>query len=168
MNFRLADMQDLQQLHSMYQEIIRDMCEKGIDIWDEIYPCAFFADDIRQKKLYVLCDGETIAAAYTLCDSNPGSEAVVWQNDTGKALYLDRFGVNVRCMRKGIGSIMLQKAEETARQQGAAHLRLFVVDINTPAIRLYEKNGFARASGRFDEVIDDDLTLHEYGYEKAL
>lgn len=168
MTFRLANMQDLPQLQSMYQEITRDMYEKGIDIWDEIYPCTFFADDIRQNSLYVLCDGETIAAAFVLCDCNPGSEAVVWQHKSGKAVYLDRFGVNVRYMRKGIGSMMLQKAAETARQLGAANLRLFVVDINTPAIKLYEKNGFARAAGSYDEVIDDTCLLHEYGYEKAL
>lgn len=53
-------MQDLPQLQAVYQDIIRDMCEKGIDIWDEVYPRAFFADDIRQKSLYVLCDDEII------------------------------------------------------------------------------------------------------------
>ena len=32
-------------------------------------------------------------------------------------------------------------------------------------IRLYEKNGFVRAGGVYREVIDERLTLCEYGYE---
>ena len=54
-------MQDLEQLKAVYREIIRDMEERGINIWDDIYPCEFFADDIKKKRLYVLTDGEEIA-----------------------------------------------------------------------------------------------------------
>ncbi|EFC99841.1 hypothetical protein CLOSTHATH_01950 [Hungatella hathewayi DSM 13479] len=39
------------------------------------------------------------------------------------------------------------------------------MDINKPAIHLYMKNGFEQADGIYDEVIDDDLVLHEYGFE---
>jgi ribosomal protein S18 acetylase RimI-like enzyme len=63
---------------------------------------------------------------------------------------------------------MLAKAREVAKTLGAEYLRLFVVDINEPAIRLYTKNGFTKAMGVYDEVIDDDLVLHEYGYEIPL
>ena len=40
------------------------------------------------------------------------------------------------------------------------------MDINEPAINLYVKNGFKKAEGVYDEVIDDDLVLHEYGFER--
>ncbi|MGN0478235.1 MAG: hypothetical protein ACI4GO_02260 [Hominenteromicrobium sp.] len=63
---------------------------------------------------------------------------------------------------------MLTKAREAAKAGGAAYLRLFVVDVNKPAIRLYEKNEFVRADGDYDEVIEDDLILHEFGYELEL
>ena len=48
---------------------------------------------------------------------------------------------------------------------GARYLRLFVVDINEPAIQLYEKNNFSKAKGIYDEVFDDGFILHEFGYE---
>ena len=51
------------------------------------------------------------------------------------------------------------------QELGAEYVRLFVVDINKPAIHLYMKNGFEQADGIYDEVIDDDLVLHEYGFE---
>ena len=47
MEFSLAVMQDLAQLKSMYKEIIKNMNENGIQIWDDIYPCEFFEDDIK-------------------------------------------------------------------------------------------------------------------------
>ena len=42
------------------------------------------------------------------------------------------------------------------------------MDINQPAINLYIKNGFKRAEGIYDEIIDDNLTLHEYGFERQV
>lgn len=34
-----------------------------------------------------------------------------------------------------------------------------------PAINLYLKNGFRQVDGIYEERIDDDLTLREYGFE---
>jgi ribosomal protein S18 acetylase RimI-like enzyme len=93
---------------------------------------------------------------------------VNWKDNAGKALYIDRLGVNVNYSRKGIGSYMLTKAREKAKTLGAEYLRLFVVDINKPAICLYIKNGFTKAMGVYEEIIGDDLVFHEYGYEIVL
>lgn len=60
---------------------------------------------------------------------------------------------------------MLNKAKEMAKTLGAEYLRLFVVDINKPAIQLYIKNEFIKADGVYDEIFDDGFVLHEYGYE---
>ena len=83
-------------------------------------------------------------------------------------MYLDRLAVSPVYAGQGIGSRMLTLARQTAQAQGAQQLRLFVVQENRPAIRLYEKNGFLRAGGVYQEVIDDTLTLCEYGYEIPL
>lgn len=79
-----------------------------------------------------------------------------------------RFGIIINYLRKGIGSLILEKVKETAKALGAEYLRLFVVDINQPAIHLYVKNGFKKIDGIYDEVIDEELVLHEYGYEIML
>lgn len=168
MDFRLAAMQDLPRLKAVYKDIIQDMNDKQIQIWDDVYPCGFFEEDIANGRLYVLCDNAELVSAFALCDKNAGEKSVRWRDECGKALYLDRFGVNVNYSGKGIGSFMLTKAKETAKSAGAEYLRLFVVDINKPAIRLYEKNNFTKSDGIFIEIIDDDFSLHEYGYEAAL
>lgn len=168
MHFRLACIQDLPQLKAMYRDIIQEMNDNRIQIWDEIYPCNLFDEDIKNKRLYVFVENDNLISAFALCDTNSGAQKVNWQDNRSKALYLDRLGVNVSYKRMGIGSRMLEKAKETAKKAGAEYLRLFVVDINKPAIHLYTKNGFTMADGVYDEFIDDDLTLHEYGFEATL
>lgn len=168
MDFRLAVMQDLQQLKVVYKKIIKNMDDNNIQIWDDIYPLDFFEEDIQSNRLYVLYNHDELVSAFVLCSTNSGESSVKWKDNNGKALYLDRFGVNVDYLREGIGSVMLAKAKKTAKALGAEYLRLFVVDINKPAIHLYDKNGFQKVDGTYDEVIDNDLVLHEYGYEAVL
>ncbi len=166
-SFRLrkAAGSDLAELKAMYGRIIEKMNADGIAIWDDFYPCELFENDIRDQQLYVLTDGGTIVSAFTLLDDISGSSSVEWQLSSERPIYLDRFGVNTEYRRCGIASLALEKAQETALSLGADCLRLFVVDINSPAISLYEKNGFIRAKGIFTDIIDDELVLHEYGYE---
>ena len=165
MNFRLAVMQDLPQLKVMYRKIVKNMNEHGIQIWDDIYPCEFLAEDIEKQQLYILIENENIISVFSLCDTNAGENAVQWQENSAKALYIDRLGVDVRYIKRGIGSFMLAKAKEAAKSSKAEYLRLFVVNVNEPAIKLYIKNGFIKADGIFNKVFDDGFTLHEYGYE---
>ncbi|WP_278244012.1 GNAT family N-acetyltransferase [Clostridium tunisiense] len=142
------------------------MNRNNIPIWDEIYPCEFFRDDIENNRLYLLVEeNEDIVAAFALCESNAGESYAKWKNAYDKALYLDRFGVNVDYSRRGIGSIMLEHAIILANQKSAKYLRLFVVDINKPAINVYLKNGFRQVDGIYEEKIDDDFILREHGFE---
>ncbi|MGB4609141.1 MAG: GNAT family N-acetyltransferase [Saccharofermentanales bacterium] len=95
-------------------------------------------------------------------------ESIEWENINSKSLYLDRFAVNVNYSKKGIGSLMISKAKQIAKESGAEYLRLFVVDINKPAIQFYEKNGFRKAIGIYTEVFDVGFKLRQFGYEIKL
>lgn len=163
--FRLAVMQDLPRLKDMYKRIVKNMEEQGIPVWDDVYPTEFLAEDIEKQRLYVLLDDGEIVSAFALCDTNAGENVVQWKDESAKALYLDQLGVDVRYAKKGIASFMLARAKEIAKASGAAYLRLFVVDINEPAINLYRKNGFTKVPGVYEEAFDDGFVLREYGYE---
>ena len=54
MNFRLAVMQDLPRLKAMYEDIIQNMNNNQIQIWDDIYPCEFF-DEILKITAFMFC-----------------------------------------------------------------------------------------------------------------
>lgn len=64
MDFRLAVVQDLPQLKGMYKQIIENMNEQDIQIWDDVYPCEFFAEDIKNQRLYVLLNGSEIVSGF--------------------------------------------------------------------------------------------------------
>jgi len=168
MEFRPAQAADLPQLKAVFGRIIQDMNQKGIEIWDDVFPCEFFAGDIEAGALYVMTDKDAIVSAFAMYPALRGMDAVQWPQHGARAMYLNRFGVSVDYARRGMGSAMLRHAAALAREQGAEALRLFVVDINLPAIRLYEKNGFVRAGGMLREEITEDFVLNEYGYELDL
>ncbi|UWO54480.1 GNAT family N-acetyltransferase [Catenibacterium mitsuokai] len=168
MDFRQAVMQDLPQLKDMYKRIIKNMNEQNIQIWDDIYPCEFFEDDIKNNKLYILLNNGEIVSAFVLSDTNSGETAVEWNDNHAKAVYIDRLGVNIKYLKKGLGSLMLDKAKEIAKTLNAEYLRLFVVDINIPAIQLYTKKEFVKVNGVYNEIFDDGFVLHEHGYEIKL
>lgn len=164
MSIRLAKNDDLSFLKVMYQKIVENMEQNHISIWDEVYPSEFLKEDIDREQLYILEDEGRIKAAFALCESNEGARCVKWPLRNAKACYIDRFGVNVDYLRQGIGSKALLEAAALSHRKGAGSLRLFVVDSNLPAIGLYEKNGFIRAQGIYEEKIDEDLSFREYGY----
>lgn len=167
MKLKLAKKNDLNNLKATYKEIIENMNKSNIDIWDEIYPCEFFKNDIENKSLYVLNEGDDIVAAFALSKSNDGENHVKWENAKEKALYIDRLGVNVNYLRQGIGGIIIKNAIELAKAQNVKYLRLFVVDVNKPAINLYLKNGFKQVDGIYEEKFDD-FVLCEYGFEMEI
>lgn len=165
MDLKLAAMDDLPELKAVYKKIIECMDENNIPIWDDIYPCELFNEDIKSNRLYILTENSDIISAFVLSESNAGSENIIWKNKHAKALYLDRLGVNVNYMRRGIGGLTLVKAIALAKEKGAEYLRLFVADINKPAISLYIKSGFLPADGLYEEIIDDGFILRELGFE---
>lgn len=167
MEVRLAKKKELARIQGIFRSIIEQMERDGLMIWDEIYPCEFFEDDIEKGQLYLLVEGEEIAAAFALCAANDGGSAVEWEDAGAKAYYLDRLGVNVGFRRQGVGRQAVQQAMGLARGKGAGYLRLFAVDVNEPAIRLYENCGFRRAGGIYEQEIDD-IVLREYGFERKL
>lgn len=165
MEFRLALLSDLDKIKEMYRQIVKKMNEDNLQIWDEIYPCNFFEEDIKNNQMYILIDNDEIISAFVLCDTNSGEKEIKWNNNLKKAMYLDRLGVNINYSHKGIGSLMINKAKEITKSLENEYLRLFVVDTNIPAIHLYIKNGFKKAEGIYEEVFEDGFSLCEYGYE---
>ena len=165
MIFRLATLQDLPRLKDMYRRIIAYLDEVNMQIWDDYYPCELLEGDVEKQQLYVMVQGDTPVAAFALCQSSGGANHVEWEEPGASALYLERLGVDTLHMRSGLASQMLQKAVEVTREQGREYLRLFAASSNPPSLALYRKNGFRQAKGIFEEVIDENWTLSEYGFE---
>ena len=87
MEFRLAEIDDLEELKEMYRLIIRNMNDNNIQIWDDIYPCEFLENDIINNQMYILIDENEIISAFALCNFHAGVKEVQWNKDLCKSIY---------------------------------------------------------------------------------
>ncbi|MDD3288684.1 MAG: GNAT family N-acetyltransferase [Alphaproteobacteria bacterium] len=166
MELRTAKKEDLPALEMMFKNIVEVMYKNGITIWNECYPYEEFAGDIENKSLYLITDGDEIAAAFGVYNAVNGQDCFEWKDNAAKAVYLSRVGVNVKFLRRGIGKLVLKHALEMAKLQNAKFLRLLVSDVNKPAINLYRKSGFKQAIGVYNEFSESlNKNIVELGFE---
>ena len=168
MTFRLATTKDLKSLKTMYSEIADNLTKNNIKIyWSEFYPYEEIeAVDINNNTFYVLEQHDKIVGGINLSHSHEKADNVSWNSKNAKAIYISKLGVNTHHLKKGIGTMLIENAKQLAKKQGTNAIRLFVVDINTPAINLYEKNGFLKIKDTVQEYLDyHGVTLTELGYE---
>jgi ribosomal protein S18 acetylase RimI-like enzyme len=87
-----------------------------------------------------------------------GTCAILRDGD-GSALQLAKMAVDERFQGKQIGKLLGRAAIERARQAGASSLRLETNSKLTPAIRLYEKLGFAHMPTRESSYARADVQM---------
>lgn len=166
MNFRKGKTEDIIKINKIYEKIIENMVNQGIDIWKIFNPCNFFEEDIKNERLYLLEDEEKdeIAGAFVVFNETKGAKYINWSNNE-KAIYLSRLGVNPEYQNKGIGKKLIEKSKEIAKEKNAKSVRLLVVDINVPAYQFYKKNNFTKAEGIYYDKVNEETTFTEYGLE---
>lgn len=165
MTFRKATANDLSELKALFITIADNLNSRGIHIWDEHYPGTAFSEDVEKERLYLLENEGEIISAFALLDEDEDIDAVQWENQQASACYLYRMGMIPSYYGKGIGTFMLKQAARLTKEKGREYLRLFVADINPPAIRFYQKNGYTPADGALQKK---GLSFLLYGYEKRV
>ncbi len=165
LTLRLANNSDLPQITSFYKDVVDNLNQNNIPIWNDIYPACTYQDDINNQVLYLLLNDQEILAIFAVDKLNTEEGSVQWLEPSAKALYLYRISVKVDYLNQGIGKLALDQAMKVAKEKGAEYLRLLVGDINVPAIKFYLRWGMRQAPGFFDEKIEDGSVLHEYGFE---
>lgn len=167
MEFRKAFKSDLYQLNRVFSDIVHDLDDRNIHVWDEEYPFCSFPEDVEKGGLYVLYDNDKLVSAFAIYEENISAPYVNWQDNNAKALYVERLGVNTEYYRQGIAEFMMDRASDLVRGAGFEYLRLFVAEINLPAIAFYKKAGFVFADGVYVDEIGGS-PLPELGMEKKI
>ncbi|MBE6122758.1 MAG: ribosomal-protein-alanine N-acetyltransferase [Erysipelotrichaceae bacterium] len=138
--------------------MIRKMTEGDLDEIDRLEKELFSSPWPREEYIYEL-------------KQNPFSNLIVIEEDGEIAAYCDwwiiyeqaqiaTIGVREKSRRKGYGQMMIDEIVKDADAHGCDFLSLEVRVSNTPAIRLYEKNGFIQANIRKNYYEDN----HEDAY----
>ena len=92
----------------------------------------------------------------------PGS---VWVQTVLNEGYIGNVAVRCRARRRGVADSLLSRLEETAAGQGLSFLTLEVRSGNDPALRLYEKHGYARVGlrpGYYSDPKEDAVLMTKW------
>jgi ribosomal protein S18 acetylase RimI-like enzyme len=141
------------------------MRKNGICQWDEIYPNKeIITNDVNSRSLYVLELKNICMAAVTLDgEQEPAYLDVPWMGGE-PALVVHRLCVDPAFQGKGIGSRMMDFAEEYARQNAYVSIRLDAYSGNPKAVCLYERRGYRKTG----QVYFPRRTMPFSCYEKML
>ncbi len=137
--FRRAAPRDGDAVLSLYRTMIgREFC-----VWDDAYPTdREIRHDTETGNLYVLCDGSEIVACLSVMPENELDALPLWQSSE-KPRELARICVRGEYRGRGLAGKMVAAITDHLRGEGVTALRLSVARGNIPALRTYEKQGFA-------------------------
>jgi GNAT superfamily N-acetyltransferase len=144
MEITRAKAADLIEILYLFRVCILDMNKKGLKHWNSTYPGPdLIQQDLREGAIYVVKDKGVCKGLFTLNDKEPEEYSQVNFPDNGaKPLFLQRMIVHPKWQGKGIAKMMIDFAQQHARENGYNCLRLDVYKPSEGARSLYEKQYF--------------------------
>ena len=147
-----------------FQRAVAHMQANGIDQWDALYPQrAILEADIAAGQLWLLRINDQFAAAVVLnSQQDIEYQQVDWLYLSEPIAVIHRLCVDPVFQGRGVGAETLRRTETLAKQQGYCTIRLDAFPQNSPALRMYQRQGY-RLAGR----VNFRKGLN-YCYEKSL
>lgn len=143
---RKAELTDLAAIKSLTEACALGMERKGIFQWNENYPSREkLQSDIRKQELFVLERENEIQGIIVLTpDMDEEYVPVEWLTPNGRNLYVHRLATNPGQWGSGYGRILMDFAEDFARENGYVSVRLDTFSQNDRNQRFYEIRGYRR------------------------
>jgi GNAT superfamily N-acetyltransferase len=141
-----ADFGHIPSVDRIISACMQTMRMNGIYQWDEIYPNRkIISNDIKSRSMYVVEYNNVCIAAVTLDrKQEPAYMNIAWSGGE-PALVVHRLCVALDYQGKGIGGRLMDFAEDYARENAYASIRLDAYIGNPKAVRLYERRGYRKA-----------------------
>jgi GNAT superfamily N-acetyltransferase len=133
-----AEAQDLPEIYRLFEQAIQFQKERNYIGWNN-YDKAFIQEDIRNKQLYKILNGELTLGIFSVCYSDP----LIWREmENGDAIYLHRIVLNREIRGIKLFSLLLDWALKHARQKHLKKLRMDTWAENEKLINYYKSYGF--------------------------
>ena len=146
MIFRKAEKEDFDKVRSLYWTLIdREQDDPSFPHWKKgIHPSdEMIRNSIDKEELYVLADGDTVAACVIANGEKvDGYLDVPWQIDSEEVIVLHVLAVHPDQRGKGLARRLVENVIEVERTAGKKAVRLDVIENNVAAEKLYQKLGF--------------------------
>lgn len=146
MNIRKGLETDIPAILSLLRNAVRDMEAGGIFQWDDAYPNEIIVSaDINKETLWVYEDDGVLKAIITLNELQDEEYAdIPWLCHDGSPMVIHRLCVDPVFKGRGIGSLLVSFAEDFAKTNGHASIRLDAYSQNPRSLALYERLGYVR------------------------
>lgn len=141
MEFKQAELKDMEQFYEIIDQRIRWMDEVGLKQWNhtgywERYPKEYYLENMEAGRMFVLTEGGKMLAVGVIYEEDER-----WVNSGDMpAYYLHHFATAVDA--KGAGSAYLEMLEEHSRKMGKVRLRLDCAVDNPKLNEYYEAKGY--------------------------
>lgn len=171
MIIKKCDEQYIDKTGIFYEEVVQDLMNNiNYPLWNEEYPNKEFVKyKTSINELYICIEDEEVVAAFVLNTDPDGSyEKGNWKQDLklGEYLIIHTLAIKTSMQGKGLGKYIIEWCKEYTKDHGYKGIRLDVVPTNTPAIKLYKKNGFEFAGEvDLDRNIERIPTFVLYGWD---
>ena len=163
----LAEINDINYIMKMIHDCANDLIDKNIFQWNEKYPSRdIFLSDIEKKNLFILKNNSGIIGCIALShEKDIEYTDVKWLTKDDKNLYLHRLAVDPKFQKKGIGKLLMDFAEDFARDNKFKSVRLDTFSKNERNNRFYRSRKYTK--------LDDVYFLNQsefpfHCYEKIL
>lgn len=128
---RKATTKDFSRINDLFKEMLQTIYEKDV------------VEGYKDGDLdYYFSDGEDWICVAEIDGSIVGFLSIEVHRGQENYLYYDDFSVNSDYRGKGIGTALMNRAEEYCKSIGFAMVILHVEERNVPARIFYEKRGF--------------------------
>lgn len=151
LTYEKAQSEQLEEIMALYETVKEDLIKQGIDQWDEAYPVrGDIIEDIRNKEMYIVRLGNTLAAAYTINRTQDNAYKFgSFKDQKGEYVVLHRLCVLPALQHMGLAGRVMEHIEAEAKKAGASSVRLDVFTKNPRAMALYERMGYTYAGDAY-------------------
>ena len=148
---RSAKLSEIPQILNITRACAAAMIKNGIYQWNEDYPNKeAFQLDIERGELYVFEeDGQVIGTIVLSTLMDEEYVPVEWLTPSDKNIYIHRVSVHPDLQGKGYAQKLMAFAEDYARKNTFASIRLDTFSQNKRNQKFYETRGFQRLGDIF-------------------
>lgn len=136
--------ENLPQIMQLIKDATKDMDDKNIPQWDALYPDQKTIEaDIENQTLFGLWIQNTLAGIIVLNEfQDKEYRAIDWKVDDHRPLVVHRLCISPDFQGKGFAKILMDFAENYARQNLYQSIRLDAFLLNPVSLGLYHKLGY--------------------------
>ena len=140
---RKASLDDLSSIMKVMRDTVEEMRSYNNTQWDENYPQeSDFAADIEKEELYVADRSGVLAGFICINRVEPNEyKTVPWSREC-PSLVIHRMAVDLQYRGQGVGSELVNYAEQLAKNLHIDYLKTDTYSLNTNAQKLFESCGY--------------------------